>query len=131
MWVATSYSVTYAEKERGGKGRASVRPGALSCLQGEGMAPTRFKGTSCETLTSGIDGWKVMSLSPAPGGAAPSISAGAFPASAYAPPFSRSVLACFEIQKVILPRHLSLLANAHTHTNPQAPPCHMNYNILS
>lgn len=37
---------TYAEKERGSKGRASIRPGAPSRLQGERTAPTRFREAS-------------------------------------------------------------------------------------
>lgn len=67
-------------------------------------------------------------LPPAPGRADPSISTGAFSAGSYVPLFPRSVLACFEIQKALLLHHFSLLTN--THTNPEAPPSHMNYNIL-
>lgn len=60
------FGLCMGKRKGGGKGRASVRPGAPSRLQGERTAPTRFQETSCKTLTSGIDGWEVMSPATSP-----------------------------------------------------------------
>lgn len=109
---------TYAEKERGGKGRASVCPGAPSRLQAERTAPKVFERSSAERQPRRRMEGKSCPLTPAPGGAAHSISAGA---DSYVPLFSRSVLACFEIQKALLPRRHSLLTNTRTHTPTYTP----------
>lgn len=121
---------TCAERERGDKGRASVCPSAPSRLQAERTAPKVFKRSSAKCQPRKEMDGKSRPLTPAPGGATPSISAGA---DSYVPLFSRSILACFEIQKTLLPRHHSPLTNTHTnpHTHPQAPPSNMNYNTLS
>lgn len=120
---------TYAERERGGEGRASLCPRAPSRPEAERTAPKVFKRSSVKRQPRRKMDGESCPLIPAPGGAAPSISAGA---ASYVPLFSRSILACFEIKKTLVPRHHSPLTSTHTppHTQPQAPPSRMNHSAL-
>lgn len=119
----------YAERERGGKGRASVCPSAPSRLQAKRTAPKVFKRSSAKRQPQRKMDGKSRPMTAAPGGATTSISAGGV---SYIPLFSRSILVCFEIQKALLPRHHSPFTNTHTHihTLKLLPPHELQYSLL-